>query len=369
MLKTGDYDLWSVRMEQYLTHTDYTLWEVIINSDSPVLDPPAIGKSSSSSNSHNVAFVSSENISSINKAVNAAHDIFAACSKEQPSASSYTDDAVMITMRLKRFIKKTRRNLNFNGKDPVGFDKTRVGCYNYHKRGHFSRECHAPRNQGNRSGNNERRVVPVETPASALVGKDGVGHYDWSYQAKEGPTDFALMTHSLDSANSSNSKTGLGYDNQLSKNEMPKCENFETTSDSSVSEIDEDNNQAKDRYKVGIGYHAVPPPYTRNYMPPRADISFAGLDDSMFMFKISETRTREEPKNVRLSFPIIEDWESDSEDVCVDKSSTKQDEPSNDNSVKSNECTGKNISRKHINNHDENLRKRQDSRVDWNGMW
>ncbi|GJW83527.1 hypothetical protein Tco_0156672 [Tanacetum coccineum] len=31
----GRYDLWSMRMEQYLTHTDYALWEVIINGDAP----------------------------------------------------------------------------------------------------------------------------------------------------------------------------------------------------------------------------------------------------------------------------------------------------------------------------------------------
>nr|GEY75700.1 hypothetical protein [Tanacetum cinerariifolium] len=90
---------------------------------------------------------------------------------------------------------------------------------------------------------------------------------------------------------SANDKTGLGYDSQLSKNEMSKCEIFKTASDSSVSEIDEDNNQAKDRYKVGIGYHAVPLPYTENYMPPRADLSFLGLDDYVFKFKISKTRT------------------------------------------------------------------------------
>nr|GFC31040.1 hypothetical protein [Tanacetum cinerariifolium] len=122
---------------------------------------------------------------------------------------------------------------------------------------------------------------------------------------------------------SANDKTGLGYDNQLSENEMPKCEIFEAASNSSVSEIDEDNNQAKDRYKVGIRYHAFRPPYTGNYMPPRADLSFAGLDDFVFKFKISETRTsvnenesiasksseeiREKPKNVRSSTPIIED--------------------------------------------------------------
>ncbi|GKA87280.1 hypothetical protein Tco_0808991 [Tanacetum coccineum] len=37
MLKTGDYDLWIMRMEQYLTHTDYALWEVIVNGDAPVV--------------------------------------------------------------------------------------------------------------------------------------------------------------------------------------------------------------------------------------------------------------------------------------------------------------------------------------------
>nr|GEV13468.1 hypothetical protein [Tanacetum cinerariifolium] len=106
---------------------------------------------------------------SINETVTATHDIHAAGSKEKPSASSYDDDVAMITMRVKKFMKRTGRNLNFIGKEPVGFDKTMVECYNCHRRGNFARECRAPRNQGNRSADNERRVVPVETPASALV--------------------------------------------------------------------------------------------------------------------------------------------------------------------------------------------------------
>nr|GEX12630.1 hypothetical protein [Tanacetum cinerariifolium] len=285
-------------------------------------------QSSSGSNSHNVDFVSSKNTSSINKIVNAAHDIPTASSKEKPSASSYidTDDleemdlkwqVAMITMRVKKFMKRTWRNLNFNGKDPVSFYNTKVECYNCHRIRHFARECRAPRNQGNRSADNERRVVPVETPVSALVVQDGL-----------------------------------------------------------------DNNQANDRYKVRIGYHAVSPPYTGNYMPPRADLSFAGLDDSVFNFKISETITsvdenesiasksseeiREEPKTVRSSDPIIKDWESDSQDECENKTSTEQEISSNNNLVKSVKCTNKYISKKHTNNHDENLRKRQDSKVDWN---
>ncbi|GJR96800.1 hypothetical protein Tco_0268974 [Tanacetum coccineum] len=37
ILKTGDYDLWSMRIEQYLTHTYYPLWEVIMNGDAPLV--------------------------------------------------------------------------------------------------------------------------------------------------------------------------------------------------------------------------------------------------------------------------------------------------------------------------------------------
>ncbi|GJX18808.1 hypothetical protein Tco_0221485 [Tanacetum coccineum] len=37
ILKTGDYDRWNMRMEKYLTHTDYALWEVIMNGDAPAI--------------------------------------------------------------------------------------------------------------------------------------------------------------------------------------------------------------------------------------------------------------------------------------------------------------------------------------------
>ncbi|GJX18039.1 hypothetical protein Tco_0218871 [Tanacetum coccineum] len=47
-----------------------------------------------------------------------------------------------------------------------------------------------------------RRVVPVETTTSnALVSYDGSG-YDWSDQAEEGPTNFALMAYTSTSSNS-----------------------------------------------------------------------------------------------------------------------------------------------------------------------
>ncbi|GJV88628.1 hypothetical protein Tco_1532566 [Tanacetum coccineum] len=36
MLKKGEYTLWSISMEQYLTNTDYSLWQLIMNGDEPV---------------------------------------------------------------------------------------------------------------------------------------------------------------------------------------------------------------------------------------------------------------------------------------------------------------------------------------------
>ncbi|GKA87291.1 ribonuclease H-like domain-containing protein [Tanacetum coccineum] len=210
------------------------------------------GSSKSSSNSQNVAFLSVEVISSNNE-VNTANGVSTASghnSQGQASSSSYTDDlmfsffanqsnspqlddedleqidhddleeidlkwqVVMLSMRVKRFYKKTGRKLIFNGKEPVGFDKTKVECFNFHRRGHFARECRATRNQGNRnrdaeyrSRDNTRRTVPVETSDAlvvqdnALIVQDGLG-YDWSYIAQDEPTEFALMAYTSNSAGS-----------------------------------------------------------------------------------------------------------------------------------------------------------------------
>nr|GFD33017.1 hypothetical protein [Tanacetum cinerariifolium] len=108
----------------------------------------------------------------------------------------------MLTMRARRFLKKTGRKLTVNFNETIGFDKSNVECYNCHKREHFAKECRAPRHQDNKQKENTRRNVPVETPASiALVSCDGLGGYDWSDQVEEGP-NYALMAYSSTSSNS-----------------------------------------------------------------------------------------------------------------------------------------------------------------------
>nr|GEY29795.1 hypothetical protein [Tanacetum cinerariifolium] len=79
----------------------------------------------------------------------------------------------MLTMRARRFLKKTRIKLTINGNETIGFDNSNMDGYNCHKRGHFAREYRAPRNQDNKNKKSLKKSVPVETsPSISLVSCD-----------------------------------------------------------------------------------------------------------------------------------------------------------------------------------------------------
>nr|GFC32541.1 ribonuclease H-like domain-containing protein [Tanacetum cinerariifolium] len=123
-----------------------------------------------------MVFVSSSlnnNTNSSNEAVNTAFGVTTAGTQVNAANSTKIDnpsDAVIYAFLL-----------NLNGNEAVPFDKTKVECYNCHKRGHLARECKALRAQDNRNRESTRRNVPVETTnSSALVSCDRLGGYDWS---------------------------------------------------------------------------------------------------------------------------------------------------------------------------------------------
>ncbi|GKF70264.1 hypothetical protein Tco_0203321, partial [Tanacetum coccineum] len=72
------------------------------------------------------------------------------------------------------------------------------------------------------------------------------------------------------------------------------------------------DSQVNDKHKTSEGYHAVPPPYTRNFMPLKPNLVLADEEEYVFSKSItSEVKTIEsKPKSV--SEPLIEDWISDS---------------------------------------------------------
>nr|GEY12907.1 retrovirus-related Pol polyprotein from transposon TNT 1-94 [Tanacetum cinerariifolium] len=188
----------------------------------------------------------------------------------------------MLTMRARRFLKNTGRKLNLNGNESVAFDKTKVKCFNFHKRGHFEGECRAPRAQDNRNKESTRRNVPIETTnSSTLVSCDGLLVYDWSDQVEDGP-NYALMAYSTSSFDSKNL-------NKL---------------------ID---SQIMDNCKKGLGYNAVPPPYKGLFMPPKLDLSYISLEEftsEPVVETLNAKTSKDVPKVVKNDngAPIIEDW-------------------------------------------------------------
>nr|GEZ78940.1 hypothetical protein [Tanacetum cinerariifolium] len=100
------------------------------------------GSSGSSLNLQNVAFVSVESTSNINE-LNSNTPQLDNKDLEQIDQDDLEEmdikwQVAMLSMRVKRFYKKTRRKLEFNRKEPIGFDKTKVECYNGHRRGLFA---------------------------------------------------------------------------------------------------------------------------------------------------------------------------------------------------------------------------------------
>nr|GEX73402.1 hypothetical protein [Tanacetum cinerariifolium] len=109
----------------------------------------------------------------------------------------------------KKILKEYYKEVGLANKERIRFDKSKVECFNCHKKGHFAKECRAPRNQDNRNKEPTRRTVPFEeTTLNALVSQCDGFSYDWNDQVEEGPTNFALMAYSLTSSSSSTNSKG-----------------------------------------------------------------------------------------------------------------------------------------------------------------
>nr|GFC96773.1 hypothetical protein [Tanacetum cinerariifolium] len=188
---------------------------------------------------------------------------------------------------------------------------------------------------------------------NALVSQcDGIGSYDWSYQAEEEPTNFVLMAFSSSSPNSSSDcefrKSQfdvMSYQTVLESVEArllvykqnesvleenikllnikvqlrdialatlrQKLETTEQERDDLNMKLEKFQTSSK-RFVPNGGYHAVPPPMSGTFMPPKPDLGFhtPPSDENehlAFNVQLSLTKPAQDLTS-RPSAPIIEDW-------------------------------------------------------------
>nr|GEV56432.1 hypothetical protein [Tanacetum cinerariifolium] len=203
----------------------------------------------------------------------------------------------MLTIRARRFLTNTGRKFSLNGNKTIGFDKSKVECYNCHKRGHFAWECRAPRSQDTKHKESTRRTVPMETPAlAALVLCDGLSGYDWSNQDEDGPTNFSLMTNSSISSNSEVSTNSNCSSSCLENTKILKEQNEKLLKDLRISKI----NAITYKTEEFVNKPIVNEPTVKK-----------------LVVKTSEAKaSADKPKDVMKNFnpPLIEDWISYSKD-------------------------------------------------------
>ncbi|GJS82588.1 ribonuclease H-like domain-containing protein [Tanacetum coccineum] len=162
----------------------------------------------------------------------------------------------MLTMRAKRFLNKTGRKINANSSETIGFNKSKVECYNCHKKGHFAKECRAF--QGYETGTENLR-----------------------------PTNFALMAYTSSGSSSSSS---------------------------SDSEENERYKTSKGYHAASPSYtgNFMPPKYDL-VLADEGEYVFSESVTSIPDVATREAKTSvSKPKSV--GEPLIEDWISDSED-------------------------------------------------------
>nr|GEV94087.1 ribonuclease H-like domain-containing protein [Tanacetum cinerariifolium] len=175
MLNPSEFELWKIRREQYFLMTDYALWKVIINGDSPpltrIVEANTVHGVSAANFKTNASIL--PNVDSLSDAV--IYSFFASQSNSpqldnedlkqiNPDDLEEMDlkwQMAMLTMKARRFLQKTGRSLGVKGTETIGFDKTKVECYNCHRRGYFAKECKAIKHQDNRNREAPKRTMPV----------------------------------------------------------------------------------------------------------------------------------------------------------------------------------------------------------------
>ncbi|GJV43111.1 hypothetical protein Tco_1427647 [Tanacetum coccineum] len=331
MLKPGEYEIWRMRIEQYIQMIDYALWEVIENGATLPKTKIVEGVMTE------MPITTAKEKAQIRLYVKArstlmmgySHDItlkFNSYKDAKKSLEAVEKEILMLDQTFDRLQKlvsqlelldeklsqedvnqKLLRSLSpeWNTHAVVWRNKADLDTMSMDD---LYNNLKSSKNQDNKNKNKEssRNSVLWETSTStALVSCDGLGGYDWSDQAEEGP-NYALMAFSSLSPDSEVSNDSICSKSCLETVELLKSQNDQLLKDLKKSEL----------------MVLVPPPYTGNFMPPIPDLSFTGLDKFINEHVVENCKamsSEEEPKVVRKydDAPSIEEWVSEAGRGCV----------------------------------------------------
>ncbi|GJU89485.1 putative ribonuclease H-like domain-containing protein [Tanacetum coccineum] len=170
-----------------------------------IYEPELTGSSSTSQNSQNVAFVSNNtnNTNITNKANNNAHGVSTA--QGNGVNSTYLDnlyDAVICAFLASQPNSPQLAQEDLEQRHPDDLEEMDL---QWEMAMLAIRARRFPWSQENKGRENNLRTVPIETPTqNALIAQDGIGGYNWSYQAEEEqPTNHALMAFTSSGSSSS----------------------------------------------------------------------------------------------------------------------------------------------------------------------
>ncbi|GJY56352.1 ribonuclease H-like domain-containing protein [Tanacetum coccineum] len=199
----------------------------------------------------------------------------------------------LLSMRARRYYQRTGKKITTNRRATAGYDNSKVECFNYHKMGHFARECRGLRNQESSARNQDssRRTVNVEDISSkAMMAIDGAATYKRGLASVEEQLVFykknkvklcdqiAVLKRDASFKDSEINAPNIQIEKLKKEKESNqiKIDNFENASKSLDKLI---GSQISNNNRKGVGYNVVPPPPTGLFAPPTIDLSNSGLKD------------------------------------------------------------------------------------------
>ncbi|GKC02181.1 putative ribonuclease H-like domain-containing protein [Tanacetum coccineum] len=178
----------------------------------------------------------------------------------------------LLSMRADRFWKKTGKKITIQGSDVAGFDKSKVECFNYHKMGHFARNCMAKEDENHALVTDD--VVPTEFALMAMSSSSSDNEIKFCERIRVPERDLEIRDNKIE-----NLRNELKEVKKEKESIDFKIEKFGNAS-KDLNDLLKSEKSAKDKTGVGFNeYTIVPPPPTQVYSPPKNDLSWTGLPE------------------------------------------------------------------------------------------